>query len=69
MVKSHKQNWIVPAGQTPTDFDRRILEFQDKGFVVPTNSLIKTAEDIEGIRRAGVINTGVLDMVASERKA
>ncbi len=68
MVKSHKQNWIVPAGQTPTDFDRRILEFQDKGFVVPTNSLIKTAEDIEGIRRAGVINTGVLDMVASEIK-
>ena len=68
MVKSHKQNWIVPAGQTPTDFDRRILEFQDKGFVVPTNSLIKTAEDIEVIRRAGVINTGVLDMVASEIK-
>ena len=68
MAKSHKKNWVVPEGHTPTDFDRRILEMQEKGFVVPTNSLIKTAEDIEGIRRAGVINTGLLDLIASEIK-
>lgn len=68
MVKSHKKNWVVPEGHTPTDFDRRILEMQEKGFIVPTNSLIKTAEDIEGIRRAGVINTGALDLIASEIK-
>ena len=34
--------------------------------MVPTPDLIKTPEQIEGIRRAGVINTGVLDAVAAE---
>ena len=32
---------------------------------MPTRDLIKTPEQIEGIRRAGVINTGVLDAVAA----
>lgn len=56
----------MPAGVTPTDFDRRIIEFQDAGEIVPTRQLIKTPEQIEGIRRSGVVNTGVLDLV--ERK-
>ena len=33
--------------------------------LVPTRELIKTPEQIEGIRRSGVINTGVLDAVAA----
>jgi len=33
---------------------------------VPSRKLIKTPEQIEGIRRSGVVNTGVLDLVAQE---
>ena len=47
-----------------TEMDKRVLYWQNKGKVVPTRDLIKTPEQIEGIRRAGVVNTGVLDEVA-----
>ena len=40
------------------------MEFEKKGKLVPTRNLIKTPEQIEGIRRAGVVNTGCLDAVA-----
>ena len=42
------------------------MYWEDKGKLVPTPDLIKTPEQIEGIRRAGVVNTGVLDAVAAE---
>lgn len=48
----------------PTEMDERILYWQAKGKLVPTRSLIKTKEQIEGIRKAGVLNTAVLDAVA-----
>ena len=66
MVRHHQHNWVVSPGTTPTPFDCRILEMQEKGFIVPTNRLVKTPEQIEGIRRAGVINTGILDMLTTE---
>ena len=69
MFKRKKRNWVVPAGVTPTDFDRRIIEFQDAGEIVPTRQLIKTPEQIEDIRRSGVVNTGVLDLVEREIRA
>lgn len=40
------------------------MAFEKKGKLVPTRDLIKTPEQIEGIRRAGVVNTGCLDAVA-----
>lgn len=46
--------------------DKRILAFQEQGCLVPTRKLIKTKEQIEGIRQSGIINTGVLDLVAKE---
>ena len=58
-----RKNWVVPEGTTPTPFDLRILEIQAKGHLVPTCQLIKTPEQIEGIRRAGEINTAILDML------
>lgn len=64
-----KKRWIVPDGEPLTEFDRRVLEFQDAGYLVPTRQMIKTPEQIEGIRQSGVINTGVLDLVESEIKA
>lgn len=64
MATSRKNKYIVPEGVQPTALDLRVLELQEKGFIVPTYDLIKTPEQIEGIRRAGVINTGALDLVA-----
>ena len=64
--KSH--NWKPLKGQSLTELDKRILYMQDHGHLVPTRELIKTPEQIEGIRRSGVVNTGVLDLVAQEIK-
>ena len=44
--------------------DKQIMYWENKGKLVPTRELIKTPEQIEGIRKAGVVNTGVLDEVA-----
>lgn len=65
MTKKTK-NWVLPQGAEPTEFDLKILSYQDKGLIVPTPSLIKTQEQIDGIRRAGEINTGILDMLEHE---
>lgn len=65
MAKKNKQpRWFVPAGMKETEMDRRILYWQEKGKLVPTRNLIKTKEQIDGIRKAGVLNTAVLDAVA-----
>lgn len=64
--KSH--NWKLLKGQPVTALDKKILYMQDHGHLVPTRELIKTPEQIEGIRRSGVVNTGVLDLVAQEIK-
>ncbi len=45
--------------------DKTIMYWENKGREVPTRDLIKTPEQIEGIRKAGVVNTGVLDAVAA----
>jgi methionyl aminopeptidase len=39
------------------------MYLENKGALVPTRDLIRTPEQIEGIRRSGVVNTGVLDAV------
>lgn len=44
----------------------RIEEMKAQGCIVPTPDLIKTPEQIEGIRESGKINTGVLDEVARQ---
>lgn len=64
----HKKNnrWHILKGQELTEMDKKILSYQNRGHLVPTRKLIKTPEQIEGIRRSGVINTGVLDLVAQE---
>jgi methionyl aminopeptidase len=69
MAKKHKNRWIVPNGEPMTELDKRILDFQSKGALVPTRYLIKTPEQIEGIRQAGRINTAALDLAQREIKA
>lgn len=61
-----KQRWKVPKGAQLSEMDKKILFYQNKGKLVPTRKLIKTPEQIEGIRQSGVINTGVLDLVQQE---
>jgi methionyl aminopeptidase len=65
MKKRIIRNWKLPKGQEPTEFDKKILTFQENGHLVPTRNLIKTSEQIAGIRRCGQLNTAVLDHVAS----
>lgn len=69
MFKRRINNWHPVKEQPLTDLDKKVLYFQNKGHLVPSRKLIKTPEQIEGIRRSGVINTGVLDLVESEIKA
>lgn len=45
-------------------FDEKLNEFKNRGFLVPDHSLIKNKEQIEGIRRSGMVNKAVLDYVA-----
>lgn len=61
-----RKGWSIPRGMEMTDFDRRILAFQNKGAIVPQRKLVKTPEQIEGIRKSGAINTAILDMLADE---
>lgn len=44
-------------------FDQKIDEYALQGAIVPDHSMIKTPEQIEGIRKAGEINTMILDKV------
>ena len=59
-----KKRWHCLPGQEPTDMDLKIMALEKKGKLVPTRDMIKTPEQIEGIRRSGVVNTGCLDAVA-----
>ena len=34
--KKIKQRWFVPAGLEPTEMDQKIMEWQEKGKIVPT---------------------------------
>lgn len=69
MPRKIKTNWIVPKGQALTEMDEIILDWQARGYLVPTRELIKTPEQIEGIRESGKITNGALDLVAREIRA
>ena len=58
-----KRRWHALPGQPLTELDKRIIELEKRGKLVPTRDLIKTPEQIEGIRKSGKVNTGVLDEV------
>ena len=65
----YKRNWTIPKGAPLTEMDRKIMFYEDRGHLVPTRKLIKTPEQIEGIKASGIINTGVLDLEEKEIKA
>ncbi|WP_251212776.1 methionyl aminopeptidase [Adlercreutzia murintestinalis] len=46
------------------DFDERLEALANAGEEVPPRSLLKTPEDIAGVKRSAAVNIGVLDYVA-----
>lgn len=52
-----------------TDLDEKLRHYRRAGHVVPSKKMIKTPEQIEGIRRSAAVNTAVLDMVAEHIRA
>ncbi|HIZ68404.1 MAG TPA: type I methionyl aminopeptidase [Candidatus Prevotella avicola] len=66
MAFKKKNRWHCLPGQPLSEMDKKVLYWQNKGKEVPTRDLIKTPEQIEGIRRSGVVNTGCLDEVARQ---
>ena len=59
----------MPNGQALTEMDEIILDWQARGYLVPSRDLIKTPEQVAGIRESGKITNGALDLVAREIKA
>lgn len=49
--------------------DEKILIYQRNGAKVPSQNMIKTKEQIDGTRKAGAVNTQVLDYMGSFIKA
>ena len=45
-------------------FDERLEQLYEQGCELPERGLLKSADDIEGIKRSAAINIGVLDHVA-----
>ena len=48
------------------DFDEKLRRFELEGHIVPDRSLLKTKEQIEGIKRSAAVNEAVLDAVADQ---
>ncbi|GAA6528196.1 methionine aminopeptidase [Segatella asaccharophila] len=63
MMFKKKKRWHCLPGQPLTELDKKVMYWESKGKEVPTRDLIKTPEQIEGIRKSGVVNNGLLDTV------
>lgn len=50
----------------PDEIAEAIEKYRSHGFIIPHNSLIKTPEQIEGIRQSGKITTQILNLVEKE---
>lgn len=48
------------------DFDEKIKAYELKGYEVPPREIIKTAADVEGMKKAAEINNAVLDLVGEK---
>ncbi len=65
-ILTMKRRWTVVKGQPLADMDKKVLAAQKAGHTVPSRNLIRTPEEIDGIRRSGEVNTALLDMVGQE---
>ena len=49
-----KKRWHCLPGQPITELDKQVMYWENKGKLVPTRDMIKTPEQIAGIRIAGL---------------
>lgn len=49
-------------------YDIKANEYKNRGIGIPSHNMIKNEKQIEGIRKAGIINTAVLDYVEANIK-
>lgn len=71
-IKKNSQCWCGSGKKYKAcheAFDRKLNALRFKGKIVPDHELIKSKEDIEGIKKSARINNGALDYVASKIKA
>ncbi len=66
-MKFFKSKGSLPEAEAAQRYEteQKIKAYKAKGCRVPTRKMIKTQEQIEGIRRSAAINTAVLDLVAA----
>lgn len=50
-------------------FDEKLQQLKQQGYMIPTKKMIKNEEQIEGIRKAAVVNNGLLDYIEQNIKA
>lgn len=50
------------------EFDKKLNDLKRRGYIVPTKKLIKTKEQIEGIKKSAEINSGLLDLIGENIK-
>ncbi len=50
------------------EFDKKLSDLKRKGHIVPTKKLIKTKEQIEGIKKSAEINNSLLDLISENIK-
>lgn len=50
------------------EFDKKLSDLKRKGHIVPTKNLIKTKEQIEGIKKSAKINNDLLDLISENIK-
>lgn len=51
------------------EFDARVVNLRNKGYITPNRKLIKTKKQIEGIRESAKINNGLLDLISEKIRA
>lgn len=51
------------------ELDNKIYQYEQQGYVIPPLNVIKSAEQIEGIKKSGRLTSEILDMVGARIKA
>lgn len=51
------------------EYDLKLQYFDEQGYIIPQHDLIKNDEQIEGIRKSGILTKEVLDMVGDRIKS
>ena len=50
-------------------FDEKLEQLKQQGKIIPLHQMIKNNEQIEGIKQAAIINSGLLDYIEENIKA